>query len=304
MPKIKTPLTPELEAAYQVCLDKAHGHYENFPVASKLLPKYLRRSVAAIYAFARTADDIADEGHYSRETRLEKMTKFEANLYDIQYGKPPTDQLFVALKHTIDKFNLPIQLFYDLLTAFRQDILKNRYQNFTEVLDYCHYSANPVGRLLLHLAGQASHDNLLLSDNICTGLQLINFMQDVEIDLLEKDRCYIPLDELQEFHLTTDDILNRNRIHNYQTIIDLQLQRAQEIYARGHKLGSNLPGFFGFEIRYIIACGKKVLTKLQQRRDIYSRPVINKRDLALLFVVTILTKPVTPHAIDPIMEKV
>ena len=128
--KSLTKLSKPVRLAYLECQAIANNHYENFPVASFLLPKHLRRSIATIYAFARTADDIADEGSHNRETRLELMTKFEANLYDIQYGKPPTEPLFIALKHTIESFNLPIQLFYDLLTAFRQDILKNCYKNF------------------------------------------------------------------------------------------------------------------------------------------------------------------------------
>src|SRR4029078_8611034 len=132
---------------------------------------------------------IADEGDLDRDARLELMTKFEANLYDIQYGKPPTEPIFIALKHTIECFNLPIQLFYDLLTAFRQDILKDRYQNFSEVKDYCHYSANPIGRLLLYMTGQATRENIILSDQICTGLQLVNFLQDVVDDLKCKNRC-------------------------------------------------------------------------------------------------------------------
>lgn len=296
-------ISPELENAYQICLGRALDHYENFPVASFLLPRYLRRSIAAIYAFARTADDIADEGDFSRDVRLEQMTKFEANLYDMQFGKPSNDPLFIALKHTIEIFNLPIQLFYDLLTAFRQDILKNRYQNFSEVLDYCHYSANPIGRLLLHLSGQSSPENCALSDYICTGLQLINFMQDIEIDLKTKDRCYIPMDEMKEYHLSIDDILNRTRMHNYRALINMHLSRAQEIYSKGQKLSNNLPGFFGFEIRYIMACGQRILGKLKKRQDLYRRPTITKFDLCLLFVVTILTRPAAPHSIDPIMEK-
>lgn len=296
-------LSAELQDAYSSCVKLAHSHYENFPVASRLLPKYLRRSVAAIYNFARTADDIADEGNYSREQRLERMTRFESNLYDIQYGKPPSESLFIALKHTVERFNLPIQLFYDLLTAFRQDILKSRYQNFSEVHDYCHYSANPVGRLLLHLAGQASQDNLRLSDHICTGLQLINFIQDVEIDVCSKDRCYIPMDEMQAFGLEINDIKAHLKTEQYRSLINIQIERAAAIYNQGLSLGNNLPGFFGFEIRYIIACGQRVIHKLQKRKHIYQRPRMYKFDLVWLFFATLFTKPITPTAIDPLLEQ-
>lgn len=285
-----TKLNPELHAAYKECLAMARSHYENFPVASILLPKHLRRSVAAIYAFARTADDIADEGDLCREVRLELMTKFETSLYDIQYGKPPTEPLFIALKHTIECFNLPIQLFYDLLTAFRQDILKNRYRNFTEVKDYCHYSANPIGRLLLHLAGQASRENLQLSDNICTGLQLINFIQDIDVDCEDRNRCYLPLNELEDHKVHLDDIIKRNATENYRALVNKNIQRAHEIYAQGMTLGQNLPGFFGVEIRFIIACGHKVLEKLASRTDVFQRPILTKKDMFLIFLKTICKK--------------
>jgi len=298
-----TKLSKPLLKAYQQCQDIANSHYENFPVASYLLPKHLRRSIAAIYAFARTADDIADEGDIGRDQRLELMTKFETKLYDIQYGKPPTEPIFIALKHTIESFNLPIQLFYDLLTAFRQDVLKNRYQNFTEVKDYCHYSANPIGRLLLYLTGQATRENLLLSDYICTGLQLINFVQDIEIDLEHKNRCYIPINELESYDVKLNDIIQKIPSANYDKLINKQLQRAAEIYKQGTPLGQNLPGFFGLEIRFIITCGQKILDKLANRTNIFERPIMYKRDMLFLLCKTIIQRPSKQQIIDPILEK-
>lgn len=294
-------LSIEVQQAYEQSLSIARNHYENFPVASKLLPKHLRRSIAAIYAFARTADDLADEGNMCRDTRLELMTRYETNLYDIQYGKPPTEPIFIALKHTIESFNLPIQLFYDLLTAFRQDILKNRYNNFIEVRDYCHYSANPIGRLLLHLTGQASPENLAYSDHICTGLQLINFTQDISIDLNHKNRCYIPLDELAAFDVSLADIEQKLISDNYEALIQKQLQRAAEIYEQGVPLGYNLPGFFGIEIRFIIACGLKVLEKLRKRNDVYERPIMYKTDMFVIFCKILFSRTATDahsHALE------
>ncbi len=298
-----TKLTPELRAAYATCQAIAQAHYENFPVASFLLPKHLRRSIAAIYAFARTADDLADEGEMSSEQRLELMTKFETQLYDIQYGKPPTEPIFIALKHTIEGFNLPIQLFYDLLTAFRQDILKNRYQNFNEVRDYCYYSANPVGRLLLHLTGQATRENLQLSDYICTGLQLINMIQDISIDLGQKNLCYIPLDEVNKHQVDLAAIANNETSSNYYTLIQKQILRATDIYAQGMTLGQNLPGFFGVEIRFIIACGFRVLEKLAMRQDIWQRPVLSKFEMGIILAKTICRRPTPRLSILPVLEK-
>lgn len=285
-----TKLSSTLQQAYKLCQGIANAHYENFPVASILLPRHLRRSIAAIYAFARTADDLADEGDMCRETRLELMTKYETNLYDIQYGKPPTEPIFIALKHTIESFNLPIQLFYDLLTAFRQDILKDRYQNFSEVRDYCHYSANPIGRLLLHLTGQASRENLILSDHICTGLQLINFMQDITIDLNHKNRCYIPLDELESYGVKLSDVGQNKSSENYKQLLATQLERISEIYQQGTALGNNLPGFFGVEIRFIIACGNKLLEKLAARNNVFERPIMLKRDMLFLLCKVVFAR--------------
>lgn len=299
-----TNLSPELKKAYQRCHHIAKSHYENFPIASFFLPKYLQRSITAVYAFARTADDIADEGNATQDQRLEQMTKFESNLYDIQYGKPPTDPIFIALEHTIESFNLPIQLFYDLLTAFRQDILKNRYHNFEQIKDYCHYSANPIGRILLHLTGQSSKTNLQLSDHICTGLQLINFIQDISIDLDEKDRCYIPLDDLQKYDVQLDQIYYKVASSEYQLLINRQIERASEIFYRGISLGARLPGFFGLEIRFIIACGLHLLEKLRTRTNVYQRPIMKKRDLVRIFAKVCISKNSLGQINEPVWEKV
>ncbi len=288
-------LTPEIQHAYKFCQTVAKQHYENFPVASWLLPRHLRRSVAAIYAFARTADDIADEEEMPVEVRLDLMSKFETKLYDLQYGKSPDEPIFIALKHTIECFNLPFQLFYDLLTAFRQDILKNRYKNFNEVKDYSHYSANPIGRLLLLLAGQGTRENLLYADFICTGLQLINFIQDVEIDLHTKNRCYIPTDDLEAFNITLDDIAARKAAIRYKQLIDAQIRRAREIFVQGLPLCQHLPGFFAIEIAFIINCGIKVLDKLAKRDNVWQRPVITKANMAWLFVITLCRRQVQPY---------
>ncbi len=296
-----TKLTNLQKQAYNTCYQIAKAQYENFPVASFLLPVHLRRSILAIYAFARTADNIADEGDLHMETRLELMTKFESNLYAIQYGKPPTEPIFIALAHTIECFNLPLQLFYDLLTAFRQDILKNRYQNFSEVCDYCTYSANPIGRLLLHLTGQATAKNLHLSDAICTGLQLINFMQDIEIDLNHKNRCYIPLDEMDEYAVNIEDISQRKYSKSYAKLLNKQLERIKVIYEHGMPLGHLLPGFFGLEIRFIISCGHKILMRLYQRENPWEKPKISKFDLWFILAKVLCTH-IPERLQNPIME--
>src|SRR5579859_3819438 len=176
----------------------AENHYENFPVASVLLPSRLRRPVQLIYAFAREADDFADEGDIPASVRLANLSGFGRQLDMIASGATPTSPLFVDLASIIREFQLPVGLFRDLLSAFSQDVVKTRYANFGEVMDYCRRSANPVGRLLLHLYRATDARNLACSDNICSSLQLINFWQDVEIDY-HKNRIYLPADEMAEY---------------------------------------------------------------------------------------------------------
>jgi phytoene synthase len=176
-------------AAYAYCRKVNKAHYENFPVASVLLPKHLRPAVDAIYAFSRMADDFADEKLYEGQ-RMERLTEWGSYLNQDE----PTHPVFVALKDAIRVHNIPKVLLLDLLTAFKQDVVKSRYQTFREVLEYCRYSANPVGRLVLVVNGQASETTNGLSDAVCTALQLANFWQDVAVDFA-KDRIYLPQDE-------------------------------------------------------------------------------------------------------------
>ena len=173
-------------------------HYENFPVASFLLSAKLRRPVEAIYRFARGADDIADEGTASNEERLQGLARYDAELDRIERGQHPDSPEFGELAAIITEWRLPLQLFRDLLDAFAQDVVQKRYADYTGLLDYCRRSANPVGRLLLHLFDRASDDNLRRSDCICSALQLINFWQDIAVDWT-KDRVYLPLEDLIRF---------------------------------------------------------------------------------------------------------
>ncbi|HSX20778.1 MAG TPA: squalene/phytoene synthase family protein, partial [Gammaproteobacteria bacterium] len=182
-------------------------------------------------------------------------------------------------------------------------ILKNHYRNFAEVKDYCHYSANPIGRLLLHLAGQASPENLLLSDALCTGLQLINFTQDIEIDLVQQNRCYIPLDELAAFGVDLADIQQRKTTQQYIALVQKQIARAKELYLRGMQLGDNLPGFFGLEIRFIMVCGYTILERLLHRSDIWQKPVLSKPDMLFLLLKTLCKQPHARSGGEPALGK-
>jgi phytoene synthase len=238
------------------------GHYENFPVASLLLPRALRDPVAVIYRFARTADDFADEGNDPPEARLRKLEVFQSSLVLISKGENPQSPLFEDVARIVREHGLPLQLFHDLLDAFSQDVVKKRYADFAEVLEYCRRSANPVGRLLLFLFRKNSEENLEHSDAICSALQLINFWQDIEIDF-RKDRIYLPQDEMRRFGVTEDQLRERRCDRPFQDLMRFQVERARRLMLEGAPLGHVLPGRIGLEIRVTVQGGLRVLEKLE-----------------------------------------
>lgn len=227
-----------------------------------LLPRALRRPVAAIYAYARSADDIADEGDLDGATRLALLDAYRHNLERIEQGGTPDTALFVALADTIRSHALPLQPFYDLLAAFRQDVTQTRYADFDELAEYCRRSANPVGRLLLRLFHSDNDANIALSDAACTGLQLTNFLQDVCADF-ERGRIYLPQDALRAHGVAPHDIPARRFSPGWQRLVDGEIGRARGLLLRGARLGSSLTGRIGLEIRLTIAGGLTILDKLQ-----------------------------------------
>ncbi len=261
----------------------AVDHYENFPVASILLPKRLRRAVEIIYHFARQADDFADEGDMPDAERLVKLDAFRAELNRIAAHETPLTPLFRDLAAIVQEHQLPLQLFHDLLDAFSQDVVKKRYANFDEVLDYCRRSANPVGRLLLHLYEEATPTNLAYSDAICTSLQLINFWQDVKKDIAI-NRIYLPLDEMARFGVTEAHIAEGRVDEAWQALMQFQIQRARDMMNSGKPLGTILTGRIGLEMRLIIAGGLRILAKLDDvRYDMFNkRPVLRRFDWVIM----------------------
>ncbi|MCX7628019.1 MAG: squalene synthase HpnC [Methylophilaceae bacterium] len=251
--------------AARASLKLANTHYENFPVASFLLPMRLRRPIGLIYAFARTADDFADEGGWSPQQRLALLDDYRRELDRIERGEPPTSPLFDALADVIRTHRLPIRLFRDLLDAFSQDVVKQRYENFGEVMDYCRRSANPIGRLLLHLYGETDPRNLAYSDAICSALQLINFWQDVAIDY-QKGRIYLPQDELRKFRVSERQIANGDPEGPWWPLMRFQIERTRRLLQAGAPLGLVLKGRIGLEMRSIIAGGEIILCKLYKAR--------------------------------------
>jgi squalene synthase HpnC len=264
--------------AYRWCRALARSHYENFPVASLLLPGRLRDPVAAIYAFARTADDIADAPGVAGEIRLHKLNDIASALDTIERGETPDTLMLLALADTIRRHRLPLKPFRELLSAFRQDVSKTRYSDFPEVMDYCRRSANPVGELMLHLTGQVSEYRLSLSNAVCSALQLINFLQDIEEDYRHNYRIYLPLDEMQRFGVCEDDIEQRSNSPRFSRLIELQIERAAELLRSGSPLGRQITGRFGLELRAITLGGMRILEKLRNQDDLFDPPRLTSRD--------------------------
>lgn len=262
------------------------NHYENFPVASFLLPARLREPVAAIYWFARSADDLADEGSLLPEERLAALQRYGAELNAIQADAPSDDPVFLRLRPVIHQYGLPLQLFRDLLDAFAQDVVKSRYADFGELSDYCRRSANPVGRLLLHLFGRNTEQNLVFSDAICTALQLTNHWQDVAIDWKKNNsgRVYLPQDELARFGVSEAQIAAAECDEHWRALMHFQIDRARDLMLQGAPLGRMLPGRIGLEIRTIVAGGLRILEKIEAADyDVFHhRPMLTVPEWPLL----------------------
>lgn len=278
-----------LRDAYAHCMNMAQSHYENFPVASVFLPKRLRQPISVIYAFARTADDFADEGDLPPDERLEKLNTYIAHLDTLKIDEGVNDPIFIALADVIKKYALPLELFYDLLTAFRMDVTKYRYANHAEVMHYCRYSANPVGRLLLHLYNLATPTNLAHSDAICSALQIINFLQDISQDYHEQSRIYLPQDDMARYGVTEEHIRTAHTDAAMRALMDMLINRTRQMMLSGTPLGNVLPGRVGFELRITIQGGLRVLNALEaQRADAFARPRLGPADwLKMLWSATL-----------------
>ena len=260
-------------------MDYAVQHYENFPVASILLPRHLRHPVQVIYTFARQADDIADEGDDLALIRLEKLQQYRMELDLIEHDETSEIPLFRDLAKVIRQHQLPLQHFRDLLDAFTQDVVKTRYNNFGEVMDYCRRSANPVGRLMLHLYRQTDPRQLALSDGICSALQLINFLQDIAIDY-RKGRIYLPQDELAKYNINEQLLARDEPSPNWWPFMQFQIERTRKMLQAGAPLGKRLSGRIGLELRLIIMGGDRILQKLHdtQGNIFQKRPVLKPID--------------------------
>lgn len=254
-------------------------HYENFPVASIMMPARLRPAVEVIYAFARSADDLADEGDAPAAERLAALRRYEAGLERIGRGEPATTELFRKLHGVVDKYSLPLQPFRDLLSAFKQDVVTLRYADFDALLDYCRRSANPVGTLMLHLYGAADDTNLRESDAICSALQLINFLQDVAVDW-KKERVYLPQSDMARFGVTDLDIAASSVDERWRALMRFEVARARKMMLAGAPLALRLPGRIGFELRMVVQGGLQILERIEAADfDVFRRrPTLGPAD--------------------------
>jgi squalene synthase HpnC len=272
-----------LPEARAYCRSLARSHYENFMVASALLPRELRQPMFHVYAYCRWADDLADEAGSTR-LGLAGVRWWREELHRCYAGEP-RHPVFVALAETIADFDLPLCLFDDLLTAFEQDQMVTRYPNYEAVLDYCRYSANPVGRLVLHLFGHRDEARMQLSDHTCTALQLANFWQDVARDL-DKDRVYLPLDDLARFGYSEAELFARTENDAFRELIRFQVERTRELFRQGEPLRDMVRRRLRLEIDMFSQGGLLVLRMIEAQgyNVLRRRPAIGKRQQAALLV--------------------
>ncbi len=273
-------------------------HYENFPVASVLCPPALRPAVAAIYHYARTADDIADEGDATAEQRLADLRAYRAELLRSAAGSPPADRwalVFRPLAVALKRHDLPLPLLEDLLDAFEQDLQQTRYADRADLLDYCRRSANPVGRLLLHLYGVNDARSLRQSDDICTALQLINFWQDLSIDT-RRGRLYVPLTDCVRHGVAPDALMAREDSPVTRSLVADMVNWSRDMMLAGAPLALTLPGRAGWELRLVVQGGLRILNKIERmkHRSLVHRPRLQGHDVpAMLWRALRMKAPTT-----------
>ena len=277
-------------------------HYENFPVASVLCPPALRPAVTAIYWFARTADDLADEGTAGPDERLRDLDTFEADLRAVDAGLAPSPRwagVFNRLRPVLLQFKLPLNLLTDLLSAFRQDVLKDRYADRAELLDYCRRSANPVGRLLLHLYGVGSSEGLRQSDAICTALQLANFWQDLSVDR-PRGRHYLPESDVRRHGLAVEALTLDRPDGAASALLADEIDWARSLMLAGAPLVHALPGRAGWELRLVVQSGLRILEKTEAlgAAVLTQRPRVGALDAPLLLWRALWMRPPRPRPVS------
>jgi hydroxysqualene synthase len=298
----------ELKDAYAACLALAQSHYENFPVASRLMPARLRPHVAAIYAFARRADDFADEPGHAPEERLRLLTDWRRRLHPAGSGNPEPespsplipgsrlpapDRVFLALHDTIARFELPVTLFDDLLDAFMQDVTTSRYATWPDVLDYCRRSANPVGRLVLRLSGYNDDRLDRASDAVCTALQLTNFWQDMGVDW-SRGRLYVPEETWRAHGANPQSLDARAMTAQGTSALGDCVTRTRSLFATGRPVCDGVRGRLRYELRATWLGGTRILDRLERSGfDVFQhRPALGITDAIVIACGTLLWREI------------
>jgi hydroxysqualene synthase len=265
--------------AYAYCERLARGHYENFPVASRFVPERLRKHVWALYAFARSADDFADEARYAGRRR--EALEFWENELERAFHGEAEHPVFIALKDTIERCDLPINPLRDMLTAFNMDLSVNRYATWQRVESYCAHSAHPVGRLMLYIFNYRDASLHRYSDDVCTALQLTNFLQDVGVDVA-KDRIYLPEEDLLHFGVAESQIYARQATPAFRDLMRFEVARARALFERGRPIIDKVGRELGFELAMIRNGGITILDKIEAvDYDVFRRrPQLNAADKA------------------------
>lgn len=280
-----------VRASYDACLRLAREHYENFPVASVLLPARMRPHIAAIYAFARTADDYADEPGRTPDERLRLLDDWQRRLDRIAAGDAPAadDHVFIALADTIERCDLPTQLLSDLLSAFRQDVTVHRYATWAEVFDYCRRSANPVGRLVLRVAGVNDARADSASDAVCTALQLANFWQDFGRDW-RNGRLYVPAEEVERAGARVSDLDGEVMTPAWREVMRACVHRTRTLFDEGRPVADAVRGRLKWELRATWHGGMRILDRIESMEydTLHRRPKLTKADAAAIAAKTVL----------------
>jgi squalene synthase HpnC len=277
----------DIRSAYRYCKRLASRHYENFPVASFFIPRSKRKHFYAAYAFMRTADDFADHETMDVNRRLLLIVQWQAKL-DACYRGISEDPIFIALQNSIEELHIPKEIFDHILNAFKVDLFKNRYAGFDALIDYCRYSANPVGRLVLHVMGYSGHREweriLADSDRICTALQLTNHWQDVFMDQ-KKGRLYLPLADMKEHGYSTEAWEERNVNRPFERLMKFQIERTRNLFHAGRGIFQYLDFPERYEIALIWLGGMRILEKIEKNNfDVLRfRPTLTWWDKIVLF---------------------
>ena len=267
-----------LETAYRYCERMATTHYENFPVASRFLPAHLRPNIMAIYAFARTADDFADEPRFEAR-RVDALDRWEPLLV-AAYHKEIQHPVFLALRDTVRRHNIPIGPFKALLTAFRMDLTQKRYGTFAELRHYCKHSAHPVGQLVLYVHGHHEPELHRFSDEICAALQIANFLQDLSVDT-PRGRCYLPEEDLVHFNVSREDLLAGRHTRAFKELMAFSVSRCRSMFLRGYPLIRRVEPGLSMELEATWRGGMAILQRIEDldHEVLAFRPTLEKQDM-------------------------